>query len=112
MFGERKPGWPYTPSLLQVYVDDVETTLDVARRLGATVVTKPTELFGDTFSRFRDPWSNLWWVYRHGGQIWTGEADAAGAEEWEQTSPELTYIHDTLLTAMQQLQDPRDDAPH
>jgi uncharacterized glyoxalase superfamily protein PhnB len=51
MFGERKPGWPFTPSLLQVYVDDVETTLSVARQLGATVVTEPTDFFGDTFSR-------------------------------------------------------------
>jgi PhnB protein len=116
MFGERKPDWPFTPSLLQVYVDDVETTLDLARKLGATVVTEPTDFFGDTFSRFRDPWSNLWWVYRHGGRTWagddddadwTGDASASGAEEWEQSSPELTYIHDTLLTAMQQLRDPR-----
>jgi PhnB protein len=85
MFAERKPGWPFTPSLLQVYVDDVEATLDLARRLGATVVTEPTAFFGDTFSRFRDPWSNLWWVYRHGGQTpagdeasadWTGDAAA------------------------------------
>jgi hypothetical protein len=37
--------------------------------------------------------------------------DVAGAEEWEQTSPELTYIHDTLMTAMRELQDSRDDAP-
>jgi hypothetical protein len=69
------------------------------------------------FSRFRDPWGNLWWVYRHGGQTpggdeasadWTGDAAATGAEEWAQTSPELTYIHDTLMTAMPQL---RDQAP-
>ena len=121
MFAERKPGWPFTPSLLQVYVDDVEATLNVARQLGATVVTEPTDFFGDTFSRFRDPWSNLWWVYRSGGQTWTGDeesadwtgdASAAGAEEWDQASPELTYIHDTLMAAMRQLQDPRADAPH
>ena len=112
MFGERKPDWPFTPSLLQVYVDDVEATLEVARRLGATVITEPTDFYGDTFSRFRDPWSNLWWVYRHGGQTsagdeaggdWTG--DGAGGQEWEQSSSELTYIHDTLLTAMRQLRD-------
>jgi PhnB protein len=120
MFGERKPGWPFTPSLLQVYVDDVETTLNVARQLGATVVTEPTDFFGDTFSRFRDPWSNLWWVYRHGGRTWaggeesadwTGDDSATDAEQWEQTSPELTYIHDTLMTAMQQLQDPQQATP-
>jgi len=116
MFADRKPGWLFTPSLLQVYVDDVEARLDVARQLGATVVTSPTEFFGDTFSRFRDPWTNLRWVYRHGGQAWaadegTGDASAADAEEWDQASPDLTYIHDTLLTAMQELHDPRTAAP-
>ena len=108
MFGERKPDWPFTPGLMQVYVDDVASTLNVARRLGATVITEPTDFFGDTFSRFRDPWGNLWWVYRHGDQMdWAGDASATGAAEWEQTSPELTYIYDTLMTAMQDLQDPR-----
>jgi uncharacterized glyoxalase superfamily protein PhnB len=107
MFGERKPDWPFTPSLLQVYVDDVESTLEAARQLGATVVTEPTGFFGDTFSRFRDPWSNLWWVYRREESAdWAGDA-ADGVEEWDQASPELTYIHDTLLTAMRQLQDRR-----
>jgi PhnB protein len=120
MFAERKPGWPFTPSLLQVYVDDVDATLKVARQLGATMVTEPTDFFGDTFSRFRDPWGNLWWVYRHRGQSWagdeesadwTGVAAATGAEEWDQSSPGLTYIHDTLLAAMGQLQDPREATP-
>jgi hypothetical protein len=114
MFADRRPGWPFIPSLLQVYVDDVEATLNLARQLGATVVTEPTDFFGDTFSRLRDPWSNLWWVYRHGGQAWAGDeqspdwtddAAGAGAEEWDQASPEMTYIHDTLMTVMPQLQD-------
>jgi PhnB protein len=114
MVGERKPDWPFTPALLQIYVDDLETTLDTARRLGATVVTEPTEFYGDTFSRFRDPWRNLWWVYRHGGPSDAGDGQmAAGwgdddsdddsSAGWEESSPELTYIHDTLLTAMRDL---------
>jgi hypothetical protein len=56
--------------------------------------TEPTGFFGDPFSRFRDPGSNLWWVYRHGGQpwagegksaVWAGDASATDAEAWEQT---------------------------
>jgi PhnB protein len=110
MFGERKPDWPFTPSLLQVYVDDVGRTLEVARRLGANIVTEPTDFFGDTFSRFRDPWGNLWWVYRHGGQTWTGDEGewaASDAEQWNDGSPELTYIHDTLVRTLSGLSDPR-----
>jgi uncharacterized glyoxalase superfamily protein PhnB len=116
MFADRKPDWPFTPSLLQVYVDDVETTLDTARRLDAAIVTEPTEFFGDVFSRFRDPWSNLWWVYHHrapapdaedGPSDWSDDGTASDGDRWDETSPELEYIHDTLLTGMAGVEDPR-----
>jgi PhnB protein len=120
MFAERKPGWPFIPSLLQVYVDDVDDTLARAEGRGAEIVTRPTEFFGDVFSRFIDPWRNMWWVYRTDAT--TGAADEAGDDSgwteppegtdggadaggWEPT-PELTYIHDTLLAALPRLRDP------
>jgi len=119
MFAERKPGWPFTPALLQVYVEDVETTLERAERGGAEVITRPTDFFGDhVFSRFLDPWRNLWWVYSvaaapEGGENDTsgddGSVDSAGDEssaaDWQPT-PQLTYLHDTLLDAFPRLQDP------
>jgi PhnB protein len=142
MLAERKPDWPYTPSLLQVYVADVSATLETARQLGATVITEPTEFFGDTFSRIRDSWGNLWWIYSHEGQEaeltsgqeaelisgqeagwasgpdaeltsgqqagWANDASGSGSDDWDKTSLGLTYIHDTLLTAMQTLHDPGD----
>jgi hypothetical protein len=38
---------------------------------------------------------------------WSSDDSAPhDAQEWEQTSPELTNIHETLLTAMQTLEDP------
>lgn len=52
---DRKPDWPFTPGFIQVYVDDVEGTLARAVGLGARIVTRPTDFFGDTFSRFADP---------------------------------------------------------
>lgn len=119
MFGERKPGWPFTPSLLQVYVEDVEATLKRAEERGAEVITRPTDFYGDVFSRFLDPWRNLWWVYSTPAP--SADADPAeGAAEaswdagedgdWEgedwQPTPELTYIHDTLLGVLPRLQDP------
>ena len=116
MFAGRKPGWPFTPSLLQVYVDDLDATLDTARRLNATVVTEPTEFYGDLFSRFRDPWNNLWWVYHHRAPSlgagddsadWSVDGSETDGDAWDQASPELQYIHDTLLTALPTLHDPR-----
>ncbi|MEU2198833.1 VOC family protein [Isoptericola sp. NPDC019482] len=112
MFGERKPGWPFTPSLLQVYVDDVDAVLQRARAGGADVVTEPTAFFGEVFSRFVDPWNNLWWVYSTpqaddaaGEWAEAGDDDVPADAEWEQT-PELTYIRDTLVATLPRLQDP------
>ncbi|MCH1881518.1 VOC family protein [Agrococcus sp. ARC_14] len=115
---ERKPDWPFTPSLLQVYVDDVAATLERAASAGATVVTTPTEFFGSQLARFLDPAGNLWWLFSipsDDAGSW-GEGDAAdgdadwadgqGDEQWEVT-PELGYIHDTLVSALAGLRDPR-----
>src|SRR4051812_41443181 len=64
LLADTKPGWPYTPSLLQIYVGDLEATLKKAEELGANIVTQPTDFYGDLFSRIVDPWNNLWWVYQ------------------------------------------------
>jgi PhnB protein len=117
MFGERKQDWPFLPSLLQVYVDDVPATLATAKRLGAEIVTEPTPFFGDVFSRFIDPWKNLWWVYQHAGSGgWSEEAWAAEDQQdeqdgeqddrWDsQATPELEYIHRTLLETLPRLRE-------
>lgn len=112
---ETKPGWPQTPSLLQVYVEDAEAVLKRAQEKGAEIVTKPTDFYGDTFSRFIDPFGNLWWVYQHNpqadagwsesgdDQTWSGdESSEADAASWE-PSEEMRYIHGTLLDAMKRL---------
>ncbi|CAM5772753.1 VOC family protein [Bosea minatitlanensis] len=110
---DRKPDWPFTPAFTRVYVDDVPATLARAEQLGARIVTQPTEFFGDVLSRFQDPQGNLWWVYRHdpvaGTQDWEQMDGAANAgNSWESfTSPELEYIHSTLVDAMAALKDPR-----
>ena len=116
---DRKPHWPYTPAFVRVYVDDVEATLERAVARGARIVTEPTDFWGDTFSRFADPYGHLWWVYKHdpasatwdehtADEVWTEDADLS----WESfATPELTYIQASLLAAMDDLQDPRALAP-
>jgi hypothetical protein len=98
-----------------VYVDDVEGTLERAVARGARVVTEPTDFWGDVFSRFADPFGHLWWVYKHNESTgmwdepatdtaWTDDVDLS----WESfTTPELTYIHESLMEAMDGLSDPR-----
>jgi len=115
MLAERKPDWPFTPSLLQVYVDDLDATLTRAIERGARLITKPTDFFGTQFARVQDASANLWWIWQHGEVVW---GDAQGEDEWSnadadegwnEASPELVYIHDTLLDAMTSLRDPKDD---
>lgn len=112
MLAERKPGWPFTPSLLQVYVDDIEATLERALARGARLITRPTDFFGTSFARFQDPSANIWWVWQHGEPSWDQAGDPAAwdgdapAEDWGAISPDLAYIHDTLLDAMSTLSDP------
>jgi PhnB protein len=104
MVADTKKGWPFTPSLLQIYVEDVEKTLQRAEGLGAKIVTKPTDVYGDIFSRFVDPWDNLWWVYQHKGEInWEEHTDAENDATWATESNELNYIHETLLETMKRL---------
>ena len=104
MIADTKEGWPFTPSLLQIYVEDVEKTLERAEKLGAKIVTKPTDVYGDIFSRFIDPWDNLWWVYEHKGEINWEETPAADSDvTWATESSELNYIHETLLETMKSL---------
>lgn len=104
LVADRKPDWPFTPGLLQVYVKDVTTTLQRAEAQGATVVTRPTEVYGDLFSRFVDPWHNLWWVYQHQETFtWDKAADAESDSTWATESDELRYIYETLLETMKGL---------
>lgn len=114
---DRKPEWPFTPAFTQVYVDDVEATLARAELNGGRIVTTPTEFFGDTLARFSDPSGNLWWVYKHDpAATWAGDSDSDAAalsdsgeaEDWSSfTSPELEYIHSSLMDAMASLSEPR-----
>ncbi|MGP7813736.1 VOC family protein [Glutamicibacter soli] len=106
---DRKPRWPFTPALIQVYVEDVQATIERAEALGAQVITQPTDFFGDVLARIQDPQANLWWIYRHNPapdeQSWdNAETDDTSWESY--TSPELEYIHSTLIDAMAALTDP------
>jgi len=104
MIADAKEGWPFTPGLLQIYVEDVEKTLRRADELGATIVTRPTDIYGDLFSRFVDPWDNLWWVYQHKPEFsWQENVSAEDDAAWDTESSELNYIHDTLLETMKHL---------
>jgi PhnB protein len=51
------------PSLLRLFVDDADATMDRAVAAGARVVTESrTHAFGQRGGRVRDPFGNIWWI--------------------------------------------------
>lgn len=107
---DRKEGWKHTPSLLQVYVNDIDTKLSIATSLGATIATKPTPFFGGRLARFIDIQGNLWWLFElseYNEAEWeTSDEDTANQEDtvWSaEEDPNMVYIHDSLVRAMADL---------
>lgn len=105
MIVDRKPGWRFTPAFLQVYVGDIVETLERAQAHGAQVITRPTEFIGVLFSRFQDPWRNIWWVYQqidhYDWEAAFGES-SSGTDTW-QPNAEANYIHASFIEAMRNL---------
>ncbi len=106
---DRKDGWKHTPSLLQVYVNEIDKKLETAEKLGATIATKPTDFYGGKLARFIDPQGNLWWLFELAE---FDEPDWESSEEnydeentvWTlDNDPNMTYIHNSLVEAMKKL---------
>ncbi|MDO4766404.1 MAG: hypothetical protein Q4A29_10100 [Eubacteriales bacterium] len=107
---DRKEGWKHTPSLLQVYVNDIDQKLVIAKSLGAIVVTQPTDFYGGKLARFIDPQGNLWWLfelseYKESDWIPEETAEETDAVWTLESDSDMTYIHDSLVEAMKKLND-------
>jgi PhnB protein len=51
------------PSVLFVYVPDVDVTYRAAIAAGATPIREPRDQpWGDRVGGFHDPWQNRWWI--------------------------------------------------
>ena len=64
---DADPAWPDMPSLLSVYLDDVDAVVERALAAGATLITEvvTSRIVGDRGGRLRDPLGNIWWVQTH-----------------------------------------------
>lgn len=100
---DRKENWPFTPAFNQVYVTDVEAAIERAKKLGAKIVTKPTEYVGVDFSRVQDAQGNMWWIWKSlDNYDWEAAFSSGDEDSWKPTE-EAVYIHDTLVEAMERL---------
>jgi len=71
MLGEAGQQWPAFPSMLHVYVDNVEAVYRQALAAGAQPVQEPQQQEGDPDKRgsFKDPSGNIWWVASEVGYL-------------------------------------------
>ncbi|MEJ8282052.1 VOC family protein [Pseudonocardia spirodelae] len=108
MLCDSKPGWAFTPALLQVYVPGLDEPVLRAVERGAEVVTEPTPFHGDQrLARLRDPWHNLWWLFEYGEQ---STAPAEHPDEVPQWRPDPSapagYVKRTVDGALRALTPP------
>lgn len=64
MIGDAADEWPAFPSMLHVYVDDVDAYYHRALAAGGTSVQEPVQQKGDPDRRsgVKDPKGNTWWI--------------------------------------------------
>ena len=105
MLFERKPEWPVTSSLLQVYVKNPATCLNKAIEHDAHIVTPISDFYGGyKISRILDPWHNLWWLYEPTEQPLPQDKRHSDTD-WHHRKPSVVYT--SLINTMRNLTPPR-----
>ncbi len=88
-----------TPAFLRLFVDDADAAFERALSMGATAVTRVTELaFGDRVGRIRDPFGNIWWLQSHVEDV-APQAVAARAKEAKFVAA-MAYVQASLKVAL------------
>lgn len=66
MLGEARAEWQPTPSMLYLYVEDVDRFYQQAVKAGGKSLREPTnEFYGDRSSGVIDAEGNQWWIATH-----------------------------------------------
>lgn len=66
MMGQESARWKAGPTMLYLYVPDVDRVYQRALDAGATVVREPKdEFYGDRSAGVQDAWGNQWWLATH-----------------------------------------------
>jgi PhnB protein len=66
MLSEARPGYPAQPTMLYLYVPDVDRVFGQAIKAGGTVVSAVVDHhYGDRAGGLTDPSGNTWWIATH-----------------------------------------------
>ena len=100
LLADSKEDWPFTPSFLQVYVDNAQETLNRAEKEGAQIITNVSIFYnGLKLARIKDNWGNIWWLYEKMNQ--DSPVENKSATDWHNKKPSVIYT--TLMQAMKNL---------
>lgn len=98
---DSREGWGPTPSFLNLYVEDVESTYRKALKLGSISVTKVTELwFGEKVCRILDPFGNLWWLNQRVEEVDFTDPHIGQRASTAEAIAGIGYIQQSLNEAM------------
>lgn len=99
MLFDSREGWLPTPSLLNMYVEDVEKVYRASLKLGATSVTDITTMyFGEKVCRILDPFGNIWWLNQRVEEIESDEIQRRAATP--EAAKGIAYIQKSLDEAL------------
>ena len=66
MISDEMEGFKAMPSMLQLYVKDVDAQYKQALKAGGKSIREPKdEFYGDRSSGIKDAWGNQWWIATH-----------------------------------------------
>jgi PhnB protein len=88
MLAEANEKWPASPSILYLYVNDVDSTYRQALQAGGTSLREPTtEFYGDRSCGVVDAFGNQWWIATH--------VEDVSPEELKRRQEDMTKSHST-----------------
>ncbi|HXI83256.1 MAG TPA: VOC family protein [Verrucomicrobiae bacterium] len=81
MIGEPQSPWKPQPSMLYLYVADVDATYKQAVAAGGVSVNEPVDMFyGDRSACVKDVAENAWWIATHKEELTTAEIQERATE--------------------------------
>jgi hypothetical protein len=90
------------PAFPQVYVTNIQETLNRAEKEGARIVTPVSDFYyGIKLARFQDSWGNIWWLYEEGSEPEKKPIKENDNTDWHDKKPSLIYT--SLMDAMRNL---------
>jgi PhnB protein len=99
LIADSKEDWAFTPAFLQIYVDNAQKVLDIAKTAKAEIITEVSNFYnGIKLARLKDPFGNIWWLYE---KMENKPTENKSNTDWHSSKP--SEIYTTLMTAMKNL---------